>query len=691
MLENVVSTVRCIVVIGGPTQLMPMRTTLFFSRPNSLLITATALLALALGGIRSASAQSLTNDLVSHWPLDVVQGTRTPDVVSGYDMNLNNLTAADLVTGYVSNCFNFVRARSTLLSRVHAPTDDLPINKHPALTIVLWINAVGTGQNDYRFFSEANNGLSDPLFNLGTHSTGADGSVDIYIRQAGEEVAHQRTVGQPLDGTWHHFAWVQQADGTRVIYIDGVPDGLAVPSKRAGIVWNFNDTTIGGILRAAPSNWINGLIDEVAVWKRALSEAEINEVRLNGVPRIGTVVQPLAIRSFTADFATVALNDKVTLRWDASEDATLSISPDIGDVTASSQFGVGNIEATITSNTTFTLTATRGTETISTQAQVRVISGVAPNWRWIENFDLLTPGPVLGQGNFLNTEGVFSVVQTDTNRVLGYDGGDDLAAIRLQSLTVTEGQSNTLFFRVYIADNSSPIGITLGLTERPLRFNDDFDASVGPYIRLDGGAISARNGVGQAYTAAVDPLAAGKVYNVWIDVENRPFDVVGGVQMGGDRFSVHVAEEGVANRTTLFSDFGADRDAVNFEAVQGEPGTNLIYVFFSALVAGQGVNKVLFDDFYLSSGGFNNTVPVPASAFRIPLRITNLVFVPGTGFSFSWNTVPGKSYTVYRKLALGEAWDVFAPDLIASGSTLTHTDTEAPFTEQSFYQIIEGP
>ena len=672
-----------------------MKTDVLYFQRNRFFAIATTLLWLS-GGAMYVSGQALTNGLVSHWPLDVVQGTKTPDIVSGYDMDLNNLTAADLVTGYVSNCFQFSNARRTLLSRVHSPSDDLPINKHAAFTISLWIKATGTGQNDLRFFSEANNGLTDPLFNLGTHSSGLDGSVDIYIRQAGEEVAHQRTVGKPLDGTWHHFAWVQQEDGSRVIYVDGVPDGLAVPPKRAGITWNFNDTTIGGILRISPSNWITGLIDDVAVWKRALSEAEINDVRVNGVPLIGTAVQPLGVKSFSADFATVVQGDNVTLRWDASEDATLSISPGIGDVTAISQFGVGSIETSVSSNQTFTLTATRGAEVITTQALVRVIAGVAPNWRLIENFDFLTPGPALGQGNFLNPEGVFSVVQTDTNRVLGYDAGDDLAAIRLKSLSLAEGQSATLFFRFAIADTTSTIGINLGLTERPLRFNDDFAGNVGPFIRLErtGGSatILARNGVNGPLMAAGNPLEVGKVYNVWMDVENRPFDVVGGVQMGGDHYSVYLAEEGAATRTTLFDDFVADRDAVNIDPVQGAPGTNLIYISLAALDASQGVNQVLFDDFYISSTGtFISTVPVPAGPFRPLIRIANFVFDPNFGLSFTWNTLVGKNYTVNRKFSLADSWEPLMVGIPATDITLTFVDPDAGFAEQGFYQVVEEP
>jgi len=494
-----------------------------------------------------------------------------------------------------------------------------------------------------------------------------------------------------LNGEWHHFAFVQQDDGSRTIYIDGVADPLAIPAKAAG-AWNVNDTTIGGILRASPSHWITGLIDEVAVWKRALSEAEINDVMANGVPRIGGPALPLEIKTFTADFGTVAQGDRVTLRWDASKDATLSISPGIGDVTGSSLFGVGSIETTVNQNTTYTLTATRGAESLTAQVSVVVLTGVAPNWRLVENFELPP------QGSWLNPEGVFTRVNTGTNHVLGYSSGDDLAAIRLTSLTVREGQSATLFFRVNVADPASTIGTTVGLTERPIRFNDDFDLNIGPYVRVDRTAgtanvtVSARNGVGGAYNPMPDTIEPGKVYNVWIDAENRSFDVVGGVQNGGDHYSVHIAEEGAVGRTTLFTDYVADRDAVRIDPALGAPLTNLIYVFLCSFDAGQGVNQVLFDDFYLSANGFNSTVPVPAKSFRIPIRVTNAMFDIASNFSLTWNSIAGKTYTINVKLSLNDPWipvETGYPAGGATGATVTYLDTGAAFQAQAFYQIVE--
>lgn len=67
--------------------------------------------------------------------MEEVQGTTTPDMVSGYNMTLNNLTAADLVNGKSGNCFAFSNVKQTLLSRVHGPNDDLPANKHGAFAV----------------------------------------------------------------------------------------------------------------------------------------------------------------------------------------------------------------------------------------------------------------------------------------------------------------------------------------------------------------------------------------------------------------------------------------------------------------------------------------------------------------------------------------------------------------------------
>jgi hypothetical protein len=67
---------------------------------------------------------------------------------------------------------NALNARQTMLARISSEGEQLPINRHPALTISMWANVTGTGLNDLRLFSEASTTSNDPLFNLGTANNG---------------------------------------------------------------------------------------------------------------------------------------------------------------------------------------------------------------------------------------------------------------------------------------------------------------------------------------------------------------------------------------------------------------------------------------------------------------------------------------------------------------------------------------
>ena len=85
-----------------------------------------------------AQGQSLKTDLVAYWPLDIIQGTKTPDLKNGYDMDLVNLTAADLVPGRKGTCFSFTNSRQTLLKRTNVAGENLPVTNKPSFTVSFW-------------------------------------------------------------------------------------------------------------------------------------------------------------------------------------------------------------------------------------------------------------------------------------------------------------------------------------------------------------------------------------------------------------------------------------------------------------------------------------------------------------------------------------------------------------------------
>ncbi len=225
----------------------------------------------------SFAAMAQSDGLVAYWPLDELNAGVTPDLVGGYDLQASNLRSQDVVRGRHGFAFSFQNERGSLLSRVHRAGDALPINQHASFTISLWVQVKGQGQNDLRLFSEGNTANSNPLFNLGTHSGGADGRLDVYLRQSGwPTFGHAYSEYEPLDGQWHHLAWVEQ-DGQRSLYVDGRLDALEIAPRPDG-AWRLDNTTLGGILRASPSHWVTGLIDDVAVWRRALSGDEIQQL-----------------------------------------------------------------------------------------------------------------------------------------------------------------------------------------------------------------------------------------------------------------------------------------------------------------------------------------------------------------------------------------------------------------------------
>ncbi len=241
--------------------------------------TFAAVLWLFLGGVHPA-------ELVAFWPLDELNddGQSSPDVANGLDMQALNLSAGDLVPGKVGNAISFSNANQTLLSRISAPEDPLPINKHPAFTISMWSNVQGAGQNDLRLFSEASTTDNNPLFNLGTDNAGAGPLLDFYIRDpANGNNGHPRSSLEPFDNEWRHLGWVYQ-DGTHTLYVDGVKDDTTFdwPAFSDGDPFLLDTTSIGGIQRAAPSHWVTGLIDEVAVWDEALSDAAIADLAAGG-------------------------------------------------------------------------------------------------------------------------------------------------------------------------------------------------------------------------------------------------------------------------------------------------------------------------------------------------------------------------------------------------------------------------
>jgi hypothetical protein len=248
---------------------------------------------------------------------------------------------------------------------------------------------------------------------------------------------------------------------------------------------------------------------------------------------------------------------------------------------------------------------------------------------------------------------------------------DSDAILNLQTNTMAELQSGTLFFRMVLPSpgGSTPVQV-VGLTDKnPRSYTDIANDGVGgigpvvfPTLMTDpaGGTnawfLGARNGVGATIDYSPAPLSPG-IYDVWLDITNAPMaDPVGGFVP--DTFSVYIELEGSGSRTNLFQDYASDRDPNYVDVIIGSMQPNLDKL----VVAGNSASdSAMFDDFYLSPGAYNSSVPhsfgstggqLPPVQIRLSGGSVQLEWSAGTlqqasTVTGTWTDVPGNPGSPY--------------------------------------------
>ncbi|UCE00421.1 MAG: hypothetical protein JSV42_06785, partial [Chloroflexota bacterium] len=85
------------------------------------------------------------------------------------------------------------------------------------------------------------------------------------------------------DGQWHHI--VGTRDGTanlNNIYVDGVLEDSLTPNFTGSLDFLAKDVTIAHYDSPAPFYWLNGVLDEMALYDQALPGSEVTRHYLNG-------------------------------------------------------------------------------------------------------------------------------------------------------------------------------------------------------------------------------------------------------------------------------------------------------------------------------------------------------------------------------------------------------------------------
>ena len=212
--------------------------------------------------------------LVSWWDGDFVSGATVLDLGSGINGALVN--GATVVAGKVGNAFSF----DGIDDFVQVPDSDLWTFGSNDFSIHLWANfsTVDTGSRDQlRNVFVGHDGAQPPFFtvNKWIFFYAENGLFfHIFDTTEGVPIFLGPFAFTPVVGQFHHFA-VTRSGNTYTFYADGAAIGSTIDSRPIP-----NATAPLTIGQSEGAGFFHGLIDEVQIYNRALSQAEIQIIFL---------------------------------------------------------------------------------------------------------------------------------------------------------------------------------------------------------------------------------------------------------------------------------------------------------------------------------------------------------------------------------------------------------------------------
>lgn len=203
--------------------------------------------------------------LVSHWRLDEFGGSVAHDAAVNQDGSLVNGPEWRPFNGRIGGALSFDGQDD----RVDLPPFD--VTSGGGLTVACWIRPLGFGQSDARLLSKAEGTSSnDHTWMLSTYDQTA---LRIRVKLGGSTKTLISSTGVLDLDDWQHVAGVFDGSELR-LYHDGVEiasnNATGTLAQEPGIA-----VALGNQPPGAGARPFDGLLDEVRIYDRALSESEI--------------------------------------------------------------------------------------------------------------------------------------------------------------------------------------------------------------------------------------------------------------------------------------------------------------------------------------------------------------------------------------------------------------------------------
>jgi hypothetical protein len=235
---------------------------------NTLRTALLSIVVLASFAAPSIASAALTDNLAGYWKLDESSGNASDS--SGNATALTNTGTLTYTAAKINNGTNH-----DTTSKYLSVADPAPLRITSDFSICLWMNRSGTGYFVSKYDAGGANNRNY-LFGYGGDS-GAEG-LFLYVSSNNTDLTVKGSGVTIGTGAFHYVCVVYTAAaGSADFYVDGAQSGTTQTGYPTSV---FNSAAPFGIgvffSSGTPFGFPNAVLDEIGVWSRALSGAEIS-------------------------------------------------------------------------------------------------------------------------------------------------------------------------------------------------------------------------------------------------------------------------------------------------------------------------------------------------------------------------------------------------------------------------------
>ncbi len=216
---------------------------------------------------------------VGNWTFDDGSGATAADSISS-DHGATLVNGAKWVPGQIGDAVSV-----NALENQYVSIPPIDLSNTQAVTVALWVNRTYSTDGGHALFEATDNfNNSQTGFGLFPDDSSCKG---IKVALRGDVGYTANCYGQPSSGVWHHLGVVfdkSQTGGNEIrFYVDGALQNTNWSLNASTNTNNFGNNRIFLFSRAGATEFDSGTVDDLRIYKSALTTAQIQHIYNSGI------------------------------------------------------------------------------------------------------------------------------------------------------------------------------------------------------------------------------------------------------------------------------------------------------------------------------------------------------------------------------------------------------------------------